>query len=439
MQRRWSKRRTGLVALILAVGLIAASCADKDNNDSSSSSGGSSEDLKGKTVTMFGPEVEQEAQGLKDTFAKFEKDTGITIKYSGDRSFEQQIGVRVDGGNAPDIAWFPQPGKIKDFKDDLKPLPDDVSDTVKSSFIKGFVDLLTVDGKVYAVPAKADLKSLVWYSPAEFEKQGYEIPETMEDFNALTKKMIADGKTPLCVGLGSDAATGWPFTDWVEDYMLRMKGPEVYDKWVNHEIPFNDPDVTEVVNAVYDMWNTKGMVYGGVKSVASTPFADAGLPLLQGKCEMHRQGNFYAANWPKGTKLGPKGQVNAFYLPTFADKDFGRVTLTGGISAAAFSDRPEVKKVLEFIASPAYANTRAPVQGFLSPNLDTDKAKYPDDITRQFADILAKADPPRFDASDQMPGEVGSGSFWKAAVAITTGNQSIDQALETVENSWPSK
>ena len=437
MQRRRSKRRTGLVALVLAVGLIAASCADKDDKDSSSSSGGSGGDLKGKTVTMFGPEVEQEAQGLKDSFKKFEEETGITIKYSGDRSFEQQIGVRVDGGNPPDVAFFPQPGKIKDFKDDLKPLPDDIASTVKDTFNKGFVDLLTIDDKIYGVPAKADLKSLVWYSPDEFKKQGYEVPKSMEDLEALTDKMIADGKTPFCIGLGSDAATGWPFTDWVEDYMLRLKGPEVYDKWVNHELAFNSPEVTEVVNKVYDMWSKKGMVYGGVKNVASTPFADAGLPLLQGKCEMHRQGNFYAANWPKGTKQGPDGQVNAFYLPTYDDKDFGRVTLTGGITAAAFADRPEVQKVLEFLASTDYSDARAPVNGFLSPNPKTDKSKYPDEITRVFADILAKADPVRFDASDQMPGEVGT-AFWKAAVDITTGNQSVDAAMDSVQKSWPS-
>ena len=53
--------------------------------------------------------------------------------------------------------------------------------------------------------------------------------------------MLAAGKTPWCIGVESGDATGWTFTDWVEDFMLRMKGPEVYDQWVNHEIPFNDP------------------------------------------------------------------------------------------------------------------------------------------------------------------------------------------------------
>ena len=39
------------------------------------------------------------------------------------------------------------------------------------------------------------------------------------------------------------AATGWVLTDWLEDVMLREVGPDVYDQWVNHEIPFNDPKV----------------------------------------------------------------------------------------------------------------------------------------------------------------------------------------------------
>ena len=63
----------------------------------------------------------------------------------------------------------------------------------------------------------------------------------MEELTALTEKIVADGGTPWCIGLGSGGATGWPATDWVEDIMLRTQPPEVYDKWVKNEIPFNDP------------------------------------------------------------------------------------------------------------------------------------------------------------------------------------------------------
>ena len=434
--RRWR----AALCLFIPLALLASACADDDDDTNASSDSGEESEGGGDggVVTIFGPEVEAEAQGFQDAFSAFEEETGITVEYSGDRSFEEQIGVRVDGGDPPDIAMFPQPGKITDFAEELVPLNDDVLSVVEENFDAGWTDLVTVDGDVMAVPTKADLKSLIWYSPGAFEEAGYEVPESMEDLLALADQMVADGTAPFCIGLGSDAATGWPFTDWVEDFMLRLKGPDVYDQWVNHEIPFDDPDVVEVGQYIYDLWSKEGYVYGGLQNVAATPFAESGLPLLEGECMMHRQGNFYAANWPEGTNIAEDGDVNAFYLPTFADQDFGRVTLSGGIYAAAFSDRPEVQQVLEFIASTDFADARAPQGGFLSPNKNTDVSKYPTEIEQNFAEILAQADPVRFDASDLMPGAVGAGSFWSAAVDITTGAKSVEEAFAEVEASWPS-
>ena len=446
MARPRTKRLRGLLALAVPLALLAGACADDDDDDDTSTDAGS-DDTGGddggddggdgdRVVTIFGPEVEGEAQGLLDSFADFEEETGIDVQVQGDRSFEQQIGVRVDGGDPPDIAMFPQPAKISDFAADLVPLSDEVLATVEENFDAGWTDLVTVDGDVMAIPAKADLKSLVWYSPEAFATAGYEVPETMEDLLALADTMVADGNTPFCIGIGSDAATGWPMTDWIEDFMLRLEGPEVYDQWWQHEIPFDDPAVVGVVQFVVDLWSAPGYVFGGMQNIAATPFAEAGLPLLDGDCMMHRQGNFYAANWPEGTTLGEDGQVNAFYLPTFADQDFGRVTLSGGIYASAFSDRPEVEETMQFIASTEYSDARAPVGGFLSPNRNTDASLYPTEIEQNFATILAEADPVRFDASDLMPGAVGAGTFWSAAVDMTTGT-SVEQALGEVEASFP--
>src|SRR6187401_1559181 len=95
-----SMRWRGPLAAGLALSLLAAACADGDDDDDASSdsgSGDSSENLEGTTVTLFGPEVEGELQGLQDSFKDFEEETGITIEVSGDRSFEEQIGNQVDG------------------------------------------------------------------------------------------------------------------------------------------------------------------------------------------------------------------------------------------------------------------------------------------------------------------------------------------------------
>lgn len=392
-------------------------------------------DLKGKIVTIFGPEVAAEGEGLLNAFKPFEERTGIDVQYQGDRSFEQQIGSRVSEGNAPDIAMFPQPGKVKDFREDLKPLPSDIVKTVKKNFDSGWTNLVTIDKKLYGIPVKADLKSLVWYSPKAFKDGGYQIPTSFEDFLSLADKMLKDSKTPFCVGIGSDASTGWPFTDWMEDWMLRMKGPDFYDKWVNHQVPFDDKEVIEVGQAIQDLWSKPGMIYGGEGSVSSTLFADAGLPLLENKCLMYRMANFYGNLWPKGTKLGDDGDVSAFYLP--GNEKFGRVTLSAGIYANPFSDRPEVIETMHYMASTEFANLRAPINGFLSPNKNTDKSKYPTEIERSFAEILAQANPVRFDASDLMPGTVGAGTFWTAAVDIANGTKDVPTAFRSVEVSWP--
>jgi alpha-glucoside transport system substrate-binding protein len=43
-----------------------------------------------------------------------------------------------------------------------------------------------------------------------------------------------------------------------------------------------------------------------------------------------------------------------------------------------------------------------------------------------------------FDGSDQMPGEVGSGTFWKDMTAWISGQEDAKTALDNIEASWPS-
>ena len=100
------------------------------------------------------------------------------------------------------------------------------------------------------MPTNINLKSMVWYPKDDFDAAGYEVPETWDDLIALSDQIVADGGTPWCVGFESEGATGWPATDWMEDIMLRTAGADVYDQWVNHEIPFNDPAVEDGRRAV---------------------------------------------------------------------------------------------------------------------------------------------------------------------------------------------
>ncbi|CAA9257729.1 MAG: Alpha-glucosides-binding periplasmic protein AglE precursor [uncultured Acidimicrobiales bacterium] len=434
----------GLAALTL---LTAAACTEDDSDDVASDAGTEGEGGAGGEgdgeVRISGPETGAEADGFQAALDVFSEESGVTAEYQGSRDFETQVRVAAEGGDLPDIGVIPQPGLVNDLESSITPVPQAIIDEHADSFDPTLFELVTNEGgDVLGVPNKGDVKSLVWYSPSVFQENGYEIPETFDDLMALADTMKADGITPWCIGIESGDATGWTLTDWMEDLMLRVHGPEVYDQWVNHEIPFNDPQVKEVAEMVEEIWFTEGNVLNGRQSIASTGFAAAGLPVLDGDCGMHRQANFYAANFSDANpdiEFGPEGDVDAFYLPTISD-EFGQVTLVGGTYIVAFNDDPSTLEAMEFLTSAAYADARieADFGGFISPNQDHDTSLYSSELDRTLAEILVEADPARFDGSDQMPSEVGSGSFWSEGTDWVLGTNSIDDFLDAVEASWPS-
>ena len=460
------KRLRSVAILFFVLALVAAACSSDDSTDTTTggtetttggtettettvaSGGGSGEDVG--IVEIFGPETATELVAFQDAMIPWEDEYGTSVLITGDRSFQELNDVRIQGGNPPDIGIYAQPGKIQDLaaRGVILPFPDELVQELMPQYDPFWLELVTYEGEVYGVPNKADLKSLVWYSPAAFAANGYTIPQSWDELTALMDTMKADGETPWCVGIGSGSATGWPYTDWMEDVMLRLHGPEVYDQWVSHEIPFNDPKVVEVGNFINDLWGGEGNVYGGRETIASTDFGDAGLPLLEGKCMMHRQANFYANFWvdpgragsdPEGT-IGPDGIVNVFYLPTISD-DFGTVVLGAGTHAVMFNNRPEVVDALRYIGSATYPETRTPLQpggGFLNPNItqDVTVSFAGDPFGAALAEILLSADPFRFDGSDLMPGDIGAGQFWSSATDITAGNTTVEEGFDKVEEVW---
>ena len=44
--------------------------------------------------------------------------------------------------------------------------------------------------KVYGIPARNSIKSLVWYSPKMFADKGYKIPTTLDELKALSDAAI---------------------------------------------------------------------------------------------------------------------------------------------------------------------------------------------------------------------------------------------------------
>jgi alpha-glucoside transport system substrate-binding protein len=439
----------GTVSVGLTLGMAACGDGDDSEGGGTTSSAAAIDcaqfssfgDLKGKTVTIYTGIVTPEDKPHIDSYKPFEQCTGATVKYEGDKAFETQVLVRAKAGNPPDLAYVPQPGLLKQLVATGKAVeaPQQTAANVDKFFGEDWKAYGTVDGKFYAAPLGANVKSLVWYSPKEFEESGYTVPTTLDELKALTDKMVADGKKPWCAGIASGEATGWPLTDWMEDFMLRLSGPETYDKWVNHEIPFNGPESSAALDAVGAYLKNDKYVNGGlgdVKSIASTTFQDAGLPITEGTCSLHRQANFYAANFDKDTKVAEDGDIFAFYLP---GKDAQtKPVLGGGEFVVAFANRPEVQAFQTYLSTDTWANAKGAISsGWVSANKGLDANKLTNPIDKLSAQILQDPNAVfRFDGSDQMPAAVGSNAFWKQATSWITG-QDTKTTVDNIEKAWP--
>jgi alpha-glucoside transport system substrate-binding protein len=402
-------------------------------------------DIKGKTVHVYTSIVDPEAKAHQDSYKPFTKCTGVEINYEASREQEAQLPVRVQAGNPPDIAIVNQPGLLRTLVRQfhaLKPAPESVSKEVDENFSPSWKNYGTVDGTFYAAPYDANVKSFVWYSPKQFKDAGYEVPKTWDDLLALTDKISKDiGGPPWCAGVESGDATGWPGTDWVEDMVLRTAGPDVYNQWAEHKIPFNDPKIVAAWNETAKILKNPKYVNAGlgdVRSIATTSWTDAGQGILDGTCWLHRAANFYAAQWPEGTDVSQDGDVWAFYLPAKTEDE--HPVLVAGPFIAAFNDKPEVQAFQTYLASTDWSNAKAkatPGGGWVSANKHLDTSLLANDFDRYVYQVLT--DPKTvagYDASDTMPSEVGAGTFWTGIVNWLTG-QDTQQVVDQIENSWP--
>src|SRR5436190_10385846 len=182
-------------------------------------------DLKGETLTVFGPWRGDDEKLVQSVLDYFREATGADVKYSSSENYEQQVVIDTQAGSPANISILPQPGLIADLasKGLLSPLTDADKAWMVENYGAGqsWVDIGTAKDKegkpqFLGFSYKTDLKSLVWYSPENFADAGYEVPKTMEELIALSDKIVADGGKPWCIGLGSGGATGWPATDWIE-------------------------------------------------------------------------------------------------------------------------------------------------------------------------------------------------------------------------------
>jgi alpha-glucoside transport system substrate-binding protein len=438
MRRRYLPKA---VVGVAAVALLTSGCLSQG---SSGNGGGkaASGSVKGSKVTLWASVDKPVLDAIQKVVDPEAKKQGINITWQRVDNINQLIITKIQANDVPDIAWIPQPGVVADIvKRGFGTPLDGFLDmgSLQSSMIPGTLDAGKVNGKLYGLLVSANAKSFIFYPKKAFTAAGYTPPTSLDELNTLTAKIKADGKTPWCMGIESAAATGWPATDWFEDLVMRYGGASGYNDWVTHKTNFNSPVVKQAAAEFQQLMFTPGNVLGGRKSISSNNFGTAGNPMFDNPpgCFMYKQGSFITGFFPKSVQADLDNQVGVFGFPP-ATAGGDNPILGGGDQAMLLKDTKGGEAVMKLLADKNIGTVAAQTgTSFLSPHKDFDPSLYKVAIQGEAAKVANSASTFLFDGSDQMPGAVGAGSFWKEMTSWISDKESLDSALKNIDSSWP--
>src|SRR6478672_3822041 len=435
-------RRASVTALAaVAVAGLASGCLSSGTSGGSSGEGTAAGAGKGTIEVMYGLGADTEP-GFKADVQKWASSNGVTVKFTKSASWDTEIRTRVQGGNPPDVGLFPQPGLMCDLAKQKKlvPFDDATVATDKQTLVPGFAEAGTcADGKVYGLPNEVSVKSIIWTDAPAFKAGGYTVPRTLDDLLALSAKIKADGKTPWCIAAESGQATGWPITDWIEDLVLRIAGPDNYDKWVKGQLKFNSPEIKPAWEYFQKIAFTDGWVRGGTKSIPATNFQTGGNAMFTQPpgCYLFKQATFVANKGGFPDSIIAKLDTETQPMPFPAKTAGNNAVLVAGDLVSTFNNDPTSIKLRNFIASKENGTQQAK-NGAFSPHKTADVSLLPNKTLQTIAsEVLYKASVARFDGSDAMPAKVGAGTFWTEPVKWLSGQQDLDTTLNNIDDSFP--
>ncbi|CAG6392979.1 extracellular solute-binding protein [Streptomyces cocklensis] len=357
-----------------------------------------------------GTEQERFQQQVID---KFEDEYRIHVVYQGSSAESQVLAADVESGTPPDVAILPGPGELAGYAAEglLTPLDDLVAE---GDFASTWVTPVKgTDGKehTYWLPMKTDLKSMVWHP---------------KDLDAAGVAQAARTPASWCLGMGSDATSGWPGSDWIEDILLQQTDKATYDSWVSGGLSWqHDPRVRRA-------WTTWGDMVGAGRpdltpARLTTPFGHAadGVAMKPPTCRLEHQSSI--AQGSDGWKAAGAAYVHsADVIPGAVARNSWEVS---GDLAAVLHSTPQSAKLIAYLASDeaqrAWAGTRS---GFSVKGSVLDG--YPDTgMTGTLRDPTALR---CYDASDAMPAEVRD-AFALAVLRFLADPESLDDQLAILD------
>ncbi len=245
------QRRSFLAAA--AVAAVAAGCSS--NNSSSSSTTASSEAAGGAggdvgVYTWWADGSEKE--GLDALVAlfkqKYPNNTFVNLAVAGGSGSNAKAKLASDlaNGNPPDTFQAHAGGELTDYVDNEQVEPvDDIIEALGGSSVypKTLLDLITLAGHVYSIPADIHRANMVWTNTSLLGKAGItsdpaSVSAWLEDLSTVKNSGVS---TPLAIG-GT-----WTQTELFESILAANLGQSAYTALFTKAGSWTGSDVTQSI------------------------------------------------------------------------------------------------------------------------------------------------------------------------------------------------
>jgi alpha-glucoside transport system substrate-binding protein len=270
------------------------------------------------------------------------------------------------------------------------------------------------------------VKGLIWYSP-KLHDYSAAPPKTWDELTTQATANKGAAGAIWCMGLENAAASGWPGTDWIEDFVLRQSGLAKYNDWWAGKLKWTSPEIKKAFQSFGDVVTQTS---GGSSSILTTAFGNGGDGLFKTPpaCEFHHQASFITGQGAfKTAKAGT--DYNFFPFPDIDPANAGAVEGAGDLFGM-FHDTAEAKSLMKYLVTAPAQDIWVKIGGALSANKNA--TSYPDDIAKRSAALIQNAKIFAFDASDKMPTSMNS-AFWTAILDYVKDPAKLDTILANLD------
>ena len=328
-------------------------------------------------------------KALNEQIAKFEADTGHTIKNSpiGHEDFKTDILVRAAGDSLPDVFSYWAGARTQFVVDSgsLHPIDDMWNrEGLDDVVAKSVADSATMyNGQRYLVPFNYHYAGMFYNKKVLADAGVAELPASWDEFLALCETLKKHGVAPIALG----SMHRWPAQFWFDYLLLRTAGPDYRAGLMNGSARYDDAEV----HAAMAMWKElvdKG--YFAANSNADT-WTDASDKVAQGDAAMTLMGTWITGYW-NGIGLVPGEDYDFFPFPAIAEGVPRAVVgpVDGFVISNDGGNREGAEAFLSYMVSSTDVQASWTDQfGALSANVNVDPANYNDVMQRAFATVAA--------------------------------------------------